>query len=75
MSRRCTNGELEKRLVEYSIYTVTITPEKFVSDVAASTQETLPCSPTACRCPGEMHAYMWNTSPHAKNLTFYSVFR
>jgi len=64
------NGELEKRLVEYSIYTVTIPPEKFLSDskamVAASTQETLTCDPASGRCPGELHSYMWSTSPHAK---------
>ena len=64
------NGELEKRLVEYSIYKVTITPEKFVSDsqaiVAASTQETLSYNPAAGRCLGEIQSYMWNTSPHAK---------
>ena len=64
------NGELEKWLVEYSIYTVTITPKKFVSDamalVAVSTQETLSCYPAAGRCAGEMHAYKWNTSPHTK---------
>ena len=56
------NGELEKRLVEYSIYTVTITPKKFLSDsqalVAASTQETLSCYPASGRCPGEIHSYM-----------------
>ena len=34
--------------------------------VAVSTQETLSCSPSAGRCPEEMHAYTWNTSPHAK---------
>ena len=64
------HGELEKRLVEYSIYTVTTTPKKFVSDamalVAVSTQETLSCYPAAGRCAGEMHAYKWNTSPHTK---------
>ena len=64
------NGELEKRLVEYSIYTVTISPEKFLSDsqamVAALTQETLSCNPASGRCPGELHSYTWNTSPHAK---------
>ena len=64
------NGELEKRLVEYSIYTVTISPEKFLSDskamVAASTQETLTCNPASCRCPGELHSYTWSTSPLAE---------
>ena len=64
------NRELEKRLVEYSIYTVTISPEKFLSDsqamVAASTQETLTCNPASGRCPGELHSYTWNTSPHSK---------
>ena len=50
------NGELEKRLVEYAIYTVTISPEKFLSDskamVAASTQETITCNPASSQCPG-----------------------
>ena len=43
------NIELKKPLVEHSIYTVTITPKKYVSDakamVAASTQETLSYDP------------------------------
>ena len=35
--------------------------------VAASTQETLTCNPASGRCPGELHSYTWNTSPHAKS--------
>ena len=68
------NGKLEKRLVEYAIYTVTISPEKFVSDtqasvtsmVAASTQETITCGATSGHCSGELHSYTWSTAPHAE---------
>ena len=68
------NGKLEKRLVEYAIYTGTISPEKFVSDtqasvtsmVAASTQETITCGATSGHCSGELHSYTWSTAPHAE---------
>ena len=32
------------------------------SIIAASTQETLSCSPSTGRCPGELQGYMWNVS-------------
>ena len=59
------NGVPVDRVVEYSVYGVTITNEAHKveqsSMLAMTSRETLRCPSTQCQCGGALHSYTWPT--------------